>query len=486
MAKESARSLAPQPIGALMLRTTNPQHSLWEAILPSELLGLPAELARVDALLDDPAFFEPFRVHFDPIIGRPSIPIETYLRMMFLKFRYRLGYELLCREVADSISWQRFCRIPLGGQVPHPTTLVKLTRRVGEPTVRELNQALLAKAAGHKVLRTHKVGFDTTVVAANVRYPTDAGLLATAVSTLTHTIGRVQAAGGATRTRVRDRRRAARRGAHQLAKTLRARTGQAKQQVAERTAELAALAEQAAADAARVARNARRQLARAGSSATGKLARLVSDLETTIGRTQQVIGQARTRLAGGTPNGATRLVSLHDPDARPIVKGRLGKPVEFGYKAQVGDNPDGVVLDYLVEVGNPVDAPLLVPAVERIIQQTGQVPGAATADRGYGEAAVDEQLHGLGVDQVAIPRKGTPSAARQAHEHTRSFRRLVKWRTGAEGRISHLKHRYGWDRTLMDGIDGARIWCGHGVLAHNLVKVSGLLQAKQQRLATCQ
>jgi transposase, IS5 family len=43
--------------------------------------------------------------------------------MMFLKFRYRLGYELVCREVADSISWQRFCRIPLGGQVPHPTTL---------------------------------------------------------------------------------------------------------------------------------------------------------------------------------------------------------------------------------------------------------------------------------------------------------------------------------------------------------------------------
>ena len=117
-----------------MLRTTNPQHSLWEAILPDACLGLPAELARVDPLLDDPAFLAPFPAHFDPSLGRPSIPIETYLRMMFLKFRYRLGYELLCREVADSISWQRFCRIPLGGRVPHPTTLVKLTRRVGEQT----------------------------------------------------------------------------------------------------------------------------------------------------------------------------------------------------------------------------------------------------------------------------------------------------------------------------------------------------------------
>jgi transposase, IS5 family len=113
------------------------------------------------------------------------------------------------------------------------------------------------------------------------------------------------------------------------------------------------------------------------------------------------------------------------------------------------------------------------------------VPGAATADRGYGETAVDDELHALGVERVAIPPKGTPNQARQAEEHTRSFRRLVKWRTGSEGRISHLKHRYGWDRTLMDGIDGARIWCGQGVLAHNLVKISGLLQAKQQRLATC-
>jgi transposase, IS5 family len=472
-----------QRIGGSVLRTTNPQPSLWETILPAELLGLPAELARVDALLDDPGFQAPFATHYDPVLGRPSVPIDTYLRMMFLKFRYRLGYELVCREVADSISWQRFCRIPLGGQVPHPTTLVKLTRRVGPATVDQLNHALLATAATHKVLRTHKVRADTTVVAANVAYPTDAGLLARAVATLAHTVQRVHAAGGARRTHARDRRRAARRRAHQLARSLRARTDQAKQLVAERTTELATLAEQAATDAARVARNTRRALARAGGQASGKLTRLVADLETTIGRTSQVIGQARTRLAGATPDGATRLVSLHDPDARPIVKGRLGKPVEFGYKAQVLDNPDGVVLDHQVEVGNPVDAPLLVPAIERASQRAGRVPGAVTADRGYGEAAIDDTLGELGVAQVAIPRKGTPSPARRAHEHSRPFRRLVKWRTGSEGRISHLKHRYGWDRTLMDGIDGARIWCGHGVFAHNLVKVSGLVAAKEPRVA---
>jgi IS5 family transposase len=406
-----------------MLRTTNPQHSLWEAILPEACLGLPAELARVDALLDDPNLLGLLVGHFDPRIGRPSVPLDTYLRMMFLKFRYRLGYELLCREVTDSISWQRFCRIPLGGQAPHPTTLVKLTRRLGEQPVMALNQALLANAAEHKVLRTHRVRADTTVVAANVAYPTDAGLLARAIGKLQTTIGRIQAAGGATRTRVRDRRRATRRRAHQIARTLRSRSEQAKQMVLRTTGELADLAAQAIGDATRVARNGRRYLARADGQAigSGKLARLLDELEATIGRTTTVIGQTRTRLAGQTPNGATRLVSLHDPDARPIVKGRLGKPVEFGYKAQVADNPDGVVLDYQVEIGNPPDAPLLVPAVRRISQRAGRVPAAVTADRQYGEAAVDQQLDTLGVERVAIPRKGQPGRARQAHEHTRGF-----------------------------------------------------------------
>jgi hypothetical protein len=126
------RTLGLEGIEAIVLRTVSDQPTLWDAILPSELLVLPDELGRVDVLLDDPVFFAPFAAHFDARIGRPSIPMETYLRLMFLKFRYRLGYEVLCREVADSISWQRFCRIPLGMRVPHPTTLMKITTRCGD------------------------------------------------------------------------------------------------------------------------------------------------------------------------------------------------------------------------------------------------------------------------------------------------------------------------------------------------------------------
>jgi len=130
----------------LVFRTVADQVSLWEAVLPPELLRLPEELARVDALLDDEVFFGPFEPFFDPRIGRPSTPMEVYLRLMFLKFRYRMGYETLCREVSDSFTWRRFCRIPFDGAVPHPTTLMKLTTRCGSTAVDGLNRALLAKA----------------------------------------------------------------------------------------------------------------------------------------------------------------------------------------------------------------------------------------------------------------------------------------------------------------------------------------------------
>ncbi|MDV7246332.1 MULTISPECIES: ISNCY family transposase [Rhodococcus] len=477
-----------------MFRTVGDQPSLFESVLPQELLRLPAELERVDALLDDPAFFTPFLLYFDPRIGRPSTPMETYLRLMFLKFRYRLGYESLCREVSDSITWRRFCRIPLDGSVPHPTTLMKLTTRCGPAAVDGLNEALLAKATEAKVLRTTKLRADTTVVPSNVSYPTDSGLLAKAIRRIALTGKRIQAAGGATRTTVRDRTRAAGKRAHAIGFKLRSRSAAGRDEalaaVRRTTGELADLAETAATDAERLLTNAKHALRRARAKATalkgtgdhdgaagrrrGRLARAIDDLEDLVTTTRQIAAQTRQRLAGQTPNGATRRVSLHDPDARPIAKGRLGKPVEFGHKVQLVEGDDGVIVDHNVERGNPADAPQLAPAVDRVRTRAGGPPRTVTADRGYGEKAVEDDLRDLGVRNVVIPRKGKPSAGRRAAEHRPAFRRTIKWRTGVEGRISALKRGYGWDRTRIDGTEGAQIWVGHGVLAHNLVKISTL------------
>ena len=91
--------------------------------------------------------------------------------------------------------------------MPHPTTLMKITTRCGADAVAGLNEALLAKAAGAKLLRTNKVRADTTVVEADVGYPTDSGLLAKAIGSMARGVEQIKAAGGAVRTRARDRRR---------------------------------------------------------------------------------------------------------------------------------------------------------------------------------------------------------------------------------------------------------------------------------------
>src|SRR5580765_1975879 len=140
-----------------MLRTVGPQGSLFELLLPAGMRVLSGELARVDAVLDDERLFAPFREFFDPVEGRPSIPIETYLRLMFLKYRFDLGYERLCVQVSDSLSWRRFCRIGLEAAVPDESTIRKITRRCGPELIDALNAELLDAARQRDVVSLAQV-----------------------------------------------------------------------------------------------------------------------------------------------------------------------------------------------------------------------------------------------------------------------------------------------------------------------------------------
>jgi len=135
-------------------------------------------------------------------------------------------------------------------------------------------------------------------------------------------------------------------------------------------------------------------------------------------------------------------VSLSDPDARPIRKGKPGRPTEFGYTLLVAEDERGFIADHQLQRGNPPDAPQLVPAVERVIAVTGRPPGTVVGDRGFGTAANDQALEALGVKRVGLQRNGTSGKARRVLERTRRFRRLRNWRVGIEAPISHLKRSF--------------------------------------------
>ena len=397
------------------------------------------------------------------------MPIDTLLRLLYLKHRYRLGDESLCREVADSISWRRFCRIALDRPVPHPTTLVKLVRRAGPEVIEERNAALLHKLAAGKLLRARKLRVDTTVVEADIDYPTDVDLLEHAVRKLGGLVRRVKARGAASRTRFRDRGRAAGRRMRQLARTLRRRSGVAMGEVDRLTGEVAAIARHTLRQVRVVAGNARR--ARTRRPGDGRLGRLVGELEETIAATQRLLAQTDQRL-GGNRVIPDRLVSLRDPDARPIRKGKPGHPTQFGYTLLVVEDERGFIADHQLQRGNPPDAPQLVPAIQRVIATTGRPPGTVVGDRGFGTAANDQAVEALGVKRVGLQRNGTPGKARLAVERTRRFRRLGNWRVGIEARISHLKRGFGLRRTRLRRLPGARTWVGLGIFVYNLQRMT--------------
>jgi hypothetical protein len=74
-----------------VLRESDPQTTSWELLLPEEAKRLPAELARIDAYLDDERFIAPWRVLFSKRLGRPSVPIDTLLRLLYLKHPLWVG-----------------------------------------------------------------------------------------------------------------------------------------------------------------------------------------------------------------------------------------------------------------------------------------------------------------------------------------------------------------------------------------------------------
>jgi IS5 family transposase len=442
-----------------MLRERAVGESLWEAVLPAELRELPAELGKVDAILDDDRFLAPFRARLTARRGRPTIPIETYLRLMYLKHRYALGYETLCKEVADSFTWRRFCRIALDGRVPDPSTLMKLTKRLGPGLLEELNAGLLSLAVERKVLRSRRLRVDTTVVEADIRSPTDSGLCAHAVSRLTRLAKRVKAAGLAPRSRLRDRRRSVGKRVRAIS-AARVRGRQALATLDRLTAEIAERAEQTVREARALARSARRGARRKRVSAA-----LVERLERELEAAEQILAQTDLRLAGQRTI-PDRRVSLVDPDARPIRMGSPARPTEFGYKARVADTGEGFVIADVPEHGGPVDASLLDGAITQA-KDAGMQVRSVYADRGFGTSRADAALARHRIRDPVIPRQQRTAPI----EHRRNWKRRYRYRNGLEGRISQLK-RKGLRRTRLRTLAGAQTWVGGITLAHNLQRMA--------------
>jgi IS5 family transposase len=445
--------------------------SLWDEWLPIEVRELPEDLAALDRLLSDPGLLAPIVEHWRREVletrravltdGRPTIAMETYVRLMVLKQRHRWGYRSLVAEVSDSIHLRRFCRISLSERVPDESTVRKLTRRIGADTVNELTRALIVQATRAKRFRVRAVRIDSTVIEADVRYPTDSDLAAHGVRALAREGRKLAARIGERKRRVRDRSRAMGRRLRAITRTIRRRSGEAKAEVLRLTEETGKLLERSIRESRRLAVLARRRAR--GRGAKAKLKAAVR-LEQLADRCEKVTKQISQRVAGEAIK--DRLISLADPDARPIRKGKLGKPNEFGYVTQLAEVTEntkrgarGLILPSATAPGNPGEEVLLPDTVAEL-ERLGLSPLEVALDGGFQIGSTSEALARLAPKRVFI-------SGRQQPGSKRTQRRMQRYRTGAEGRISHLKRGYGLNRSRLKGHEGQQIWTGWSILAYN-------------------
>lgn len=446
--------------------------TVWEAVFPQLLRSLPDDLARLDEALDAPEVLKQFEQHWGRAnlrAGRPSIAMESYLRMMVLKQRQGWGYERLVRQVADSFQLLRFCRISIMAEVPDESTIRKLTRRLGPELVDDVTRTLVRIAIEERGFKVRAMRCDSTVQESDIRYPTDCGLAADVVRVLARGARKVRALVPGLSGKVRDRSRAAGSRIRELNRDLRRRTGEARQEVQRLTEEVGALGKASLGQA-------RRLLAEAKAATTDRPAsrreqRAIGELETTIELGTKVVEQIRQRFAGEKIE--DRLVSLFDPAARPIRKGKKAKPNEFGEIVQYTEvTPNtrrgarGLLLPPKVAIGNPHENVLLPHTVAELMALDLR-PVEAVFDQGFARRATTAAMEPVG-STVFIAGSRTNAGSR------RTRKRLASHRVGCEGRIAHLKREYGAARSRLKGEQGAKTWSGWSVLAYNADTVARL------------
>jgi transposase, IS5 family len=438
---------------------------LWDEVLPIQARELPDDLARLDRVLLDAALLRPVEQAWECSArgrGRPSISIATFVRLMVIKQRTGWGYETLMREVSDSLHLRRFCLIALDQRVPEESTVRKLARRLGAEVVQEITRIVISKAQRETRFRARAARIDSTVVEADIRYPSDAMLALQGVRVLAREGRKVTGLIKDKTMRVRDRSRSVGRAVRAISKTLARRTGQAK-------AEVMKLNERAGRLIARSIREAQRLAGKARAAARGRGAqaklRAAKKLEQLAARCQKVTEQIDRRSRGLKIT--DRLVSLADPDARPIRKGKFGKPTEFGYVAQMCEITEntrkgarGLILPAAHAPGNPAENRLLAQTA-RELEHAGITLREIVADGGFQPGPTKDAFPELTEQQVQISGRHEPGSRR-------TRKRRARYRTGIEGRISHLKRGYGLRRTRLKGDDGMRTWTGWAILAYDL------------------
>jgi transposase, IS5 family len=391
--------------------------------------------------------------------GRQGLPSEAVLRCALLKQHRQLSYEELAFHLEDSASFRAFARLPWGWS-PKKSVLHQTISAIRADTWEAVNKMLIASARQQRLESGKVVRVDSTVTAALIHEPSDSSLLWDCVRVMVRLLQQADTLGSIISWH--DHCRAAKK---------RARAIEYVRGPPKRVKHYRELL--------RITRNTLEYLQRAAAwlppaaGPEGEIWKaMVRHYQPLIAR---IIAQTERRvLSGEAVPAGEKLVSLFEPHADIIVKG--SRDVEYGHKLNLTTGRSGLILDLVVEAGNPADSERLLPLLERHIAFYGEAPRQAAADGGYASRENLRQAKAWGVHDMAFHKK----AGLRVEDMVKSnwvYRKLRNFRAGIEADISCLKRAYGLARCTWRGLDHFKTYVWSSVVAYNLARYARLRPA---------
>jgi IS5 family transposase len=390
--------------------------------------------------------------------GRKGMTAEQVIRCCLLKQLRELSYDDLAYYLADSHSFRSFVRLE-PGHYPAKSTLQENIKALSEDSWLAIHNFLLLYARHAKIEKGQKIRLDSTVVQTDIHRPTDASLLWDGVRVITRWLLEGKNLSPSPAYGCSDHRRVVKKRLLTIQNT----TKQAIRQKAYRdmlsyAGRVIGYAEQAIPELADFGGNSIEDYTHARALAE-KLSRAIDLL-------RRVMDQTERRVFKGEQVPASeKIVSFFEVHTDIIVKGR--RETEFGHKVFLTGGASNLILDCLIERGNPADSELFLPLLKRHIQQYGVPPRQSTADGGFASKSNLSQAKAANVEDVVFAKKRGLSIAEMA-KSTWVFRRLRNFRAGIEANISTLKRRYGLSRCNWSGWESFKAYVWSTIVAYNL------------------
>ena len=465
-----------------MSRLPIPQLSFADLQLQRQGVHLDPTLQRIaDFLEEHTTLIELVRQDLErglkkPNAGRQGITPAQTLRSLVLMRVKNWDYRDLRERINDGFTLRSFTQFD-SHSVPLHDAFNRAFNRITPATLAAVNQLVVQAAVKLDLEDGKQLRVDTTVVETNIHYPTDATLLWDTVRTVTRLVWDLHEKLPRGVKGFTDRTRSARR---RMQAIQRMTARQREQQQTPKYRELIQISEQVVKNAKPVIAAAKRvrQVDEITRAVIDAICKQITDF-CALG--VRVIDQTRRRvLQGETVPAEEKLYSIFEPHTDLIKRGKTLKPVEFGHKVFLAESSHGLITDYRVLDGNPVDSDHVQASLDRHKETFQHAPEDYAADRGFYSAGNVQNCKDAGVSQVCIPQRGGQKTAEQEElERSRCFKKGQRFRAGIEGRISVLFRGRGMKRCLLKGRERFEILVGAAVLANNLMRIADLLDKRK-------